>query len=154
MRNRIERTRSGDYRVRLGASERQVLASLPGQLRELLDEDDPSLVRLFPRAYDDDAAADEYDRLVRGELTHGKREALRVLEETADNEQLTQVELERWLGAVEDLRLVLGTQLDVTEEDYGVPLDPTDDDAHQRALYGWLSWLQEEIVAALSASLP
>ena len=58
-----------------------------------------------------------------------------------------------WLGALESLRLVLGTQLDVTEESYG-PLDLDDPEAARLALYHWLSWLQEEVVQALSASLP
>jgi hypothetical protein len=48
---------------------------------------------------------------------------------------------------------VLGTQLDVTEESYG-PLDRGDPEAPRLALYHWLSWLQEEVVQALSASLP
>jgi hypothetical protein len=48
---------------------------------------------------------------------------------------------------------VLGTQLDVTEESYG-PLDPSDPDAPRLALYHWLSWLQEEVVQALSTTLP
>jgi len=41
----------------------------------------------------------------------------------------------------------------VTEESYG-PLDRDDPDAPRLALYHWLSWLQEEVVQALSASLP
>ncbi len=92
---RIERDRSGGYRLRLPAEERQLLRSLPAQLREVLRTDgrrpaDPSLRRLFPPAYADDAEADdEFRRLMRDELLEGKLAALRVVEETADADHLT-----------------------------------------------------------------
>ena len=41
----------------------------------------------------------------------------------------------------------------MTEESYA-PLDLADPDAPRMALYHWLSWLQEEIVQALSEALP
>jgi hypothetical protein len=149
----ITRTRRGDFRVRLLPRERELLRGLPDQLRELLAAGDPSVARLFPAAYADNDAADEYDRLVHGELRHGKLAALRVLEETADAETLSSQQLNAWLGALESLRLVLGTQLDVTEETYADPPAATDPKAALFALYGWLSWLQEEVVEALASTL-
>lgn len=149
----IARTREGHYRVRLSAHERDLLRVLPGQLRAVLADDDPGLVRLFPPAYADDPAADaEYRRLVRGGLVDGKRAALAELERTAGADTLGEDELGAWLGALESLRLALGTQLDVTEETYAT-FDPNDPDAPELVLYGWLSWLQEEVVRALSAGL-
>ena len=156
---RIQRDRAGGYRLRLPAEERALLASLPSQLREVLRTDgqgpaDPGLRRLFPSAYPDDPEADdEYRRLMREELLEGKLAALRVVEETAYADHLTGEELEGWLGALESLRLYLGTQLDVTEESYEKPLHPDDPSAPAIALYGYLSWLQEQAVEALSASL-
>ena len=67
---------------------------------------------------------------------------------------LDEAQLEAWLGALESLRLVLGTQLDVTEETYAAELDPDDPSAPALALYGYLSWLQEQAVEALAAGLP
>lgn len=153
---RIERDRKGGYRLRLPREERELLASLPRQLREVLraEEPDPGLRRLFPPAYADDAEADdEYRRLMRAELLEGKLASLRVVEETAYAEHLTVEDLEGWLGAIESLRLYLGTQLDVTEDSYENALDPSDPDAPAMALYGYLSWLQEQAVEALSAGL-
>ena len=69
------------------------------------------------------------------------------------SDRLTEAELESWLGALESLRLVVGTQLDITEESYGF-FDPADPDAPRLALYHWLSWLQEEVVQALASALP
>ncbi|HEX6724912.1 MAG TPA: DUF2017 family protein [Gaiella sp.] len=140
--------------MRLPSDERDVLAALPSQLREALDAGEPTLYRLFPPAFvDDDDRNVEYARLVGAGLLEGKRAALEDLERTAHAESLTEAELRTWLGGLESLRLVLGTQLDVTEASYG-PLDRGDPDAPRLALYHWLSWLQEEVVQALSASLP
>lgn len=152
---RIQRDRKGGYRLRLPQEERALLATLPAQLREVMQTDDPSLRRLFPPAYADDAEADdEYRRLMREELLEGKLAALRVVEESAYAEHLTEEDLEGWLGALESLRLYLGTQLDVSEATYAEELDPDDPSAPALALYGYLSWLQEQAVEALSSNLP
>ena len=90
---------------------------------------------------------------MREELLEGKLVALAVVEETAGAEHLSTEQLEAWLGALESLRLFLGTQLDVREELYQRAIDLDDPDAPALALYGYLSWLQEEAVEALSASL-
>lgn len=153
MRRGIERRRDGTYRVHLPSEERDVLAKLPAQLRDALAAGEPTLYRLFPPAFaDDDEANAEYARLVGGSLLEGKLLALAELERTAHARSLDEEGVRSWLGALESLRLVLGTQLDVTEESYG-PLDPSDPDAPRLALYHWLSWLQEEVVQALSAAL-
>lgn len=152
---RIERQRDGSFRLKLPREERDVLRALPAQLRNLLGSDDPSLVRLFPPAYADDREADdEYGALVRGELRQKRIDALRVVEQTVDAEHLDEAQLNAWLDALESLRLVLGTQLDVREETYAHEPDPSDPAAPALALYGYLSWLQEQTVEALAASLP
>jgi hypothetical protein len=154
LRRGIDRRRDGTYRVRLPSEERDVLAALPAQLRDALAAGEPTLHRLFPPAYvDDDAANADYANLVGAGLLEGKLLALAELERTAHDASLSEEGLRTWLGALESLRLVLGTQLDVTEESYG-PLGFDDPEAARLALYHWLSWLQEEVVQALSASLP
>ena len=154
MRRGIDGRRDGTFRVRLPVEEREVLAALPGQLRDALDAGEPTLYRLFPPAHaDDDDANAGYARLVGASLLEGKLRALEHLERTAHAETLSEDDLGAWLGGLESLRLVLGTQLDVTEASYG-PLDPSDPDAPRLALYHWLSWLQEEVVHALATTLP
>ncbi len=154
MRRGISTRRNGTFRVRLPGDERDVLAALPAQLREALEAEEPTLYRLFPPAFaDDDAANAGYARLVGAGLRDGKLRALDQLERTAHAETLTEDDLGAWLGALESLRLALGTQLDITEESYG-PFDTSDPDAPRLALYHWLSWLQEEVVQALATSLP
>jgi hypothetical protein len=156
---RIRRTRQGDFEVHLPEGERRVLASLVPQLQGLLAggagaEDDPSLRRLFPTAYahDPDREA-EYRQLVGDELLERRRAALDTVAATADATRLTEDELVAWMGAVNDLRLVLGTRLDVSEEtDTEVP--PDHPDAAAYAIYGYLGYLLENLVEALSEALP
>lgn len=148
-RRRVKRQRDGSFALRLPPEERDILRTLPEQVRELLDADDPSTYRLFPQAYTDDPVKDaEYQMLMRTELLRRHKEALEVVERTVDAESLTHEELSAWMAALNELRLVLGTRLDVTED---MP-EPADDDPMAPAfgLYAYLSWLQEQVVSALA----
>ena len=150
----VERVRGGRFRVRLTSEERDLLRSLPGQLRDLLPTDDPSLRRLHPPAYEDDPEHEaEYRRLVRDDLLRQRLKALEVMESTLDAETLDEDQLAAWLGTLNDLRLVLGTRLEVTEELYeeGMPRD--DPRAPTFGLYQYLGWLEENVVAALAGQV-
>jgi len=147
----IRRGRKGNFEIRLPASERDLLRSLAPQMRELLGSDDPVLQRLYPVAYPDDEDREtEYRLLVRGELQSSHAAALTALEETADAERLDEEQLLAWMRAVNDVRLVLGTRLDVTEEGEERPTDPDDPRTTAFAVYDYLTWLQGTIVEALS----
>ena len=148
----IERTPDGDFRLRLPQVERDLLRHLRAELEQMLDAtpEDPSLRRLFPPAYDEEADESEYRRLMRDELLGGRRRTLQVLEETAGHDRLTAEEAQAWLTALNDLRLVLGTRLDVSEETFLDGLDPDDPRAPELALYAYLSWLQEQLVEAIA----
>ncbi len=149
---KIRRTRSGDYTVDLETWERDLLRSLPGQLRDLLASDDPALERLFPPAYlDDHERNDEYRRLMRTDLTDHRLSSLAVLEATLDEKRLDDAQLTAWMGALNDLRLVLGTRLEVSEE--MLEVDEDDPRAPGFALYSYLGYLQETVVQALSSAL-
>ncbi|MDP9071223.1 MAG: DUF2017 domain-containing protein [Actinomycetota bacterium] len=153
---KIKRTRTGDLQLKLGEDERDLLRSLPGQLRELMSDepDDPTLKRLFPPAYtaDPDRQA-EYRRLMGDDLKQRHLGALALMEETVDAERLTEEQASAWLSALNDLRLVLGTRLDVSEDMLGAEVDASDPRAPLLALYGYLSWLEEQVVEALAGGL-
>ncbi len=151
---RIRRTRKGDYELRIPQNERAVLRQLIAELRELLPTEDASVGRLFPPAYSDDAPAnDEYARLMHDDLLAERTAALDEFERTVDARRVTEDQLVAWMGSVNDLRLVLGTKLDVTEEMYERPLTEDTPNASQLAIYHYLGWLEEQIVVALSASV-
>jgi len=122
------------------------------QIRELIREGGPDTRRLFPPAYGADEAREaEYQRLMRSELADRHLEALRTLEETLDAPRLDQDQLTAWLRALNDVRLVLGTRLDVTEDmSRDFEFDPDDPNTPGLLLYVWLSELVAEAVEALS----
>jgi hypothetical protein len=152
---RLRRTKAGQYQLKLTRAERDLLRSLPGQVRELIDTTDPadpSVRRLFPPAYrDQDEAEADYQSLVHDELLEHHRQALTVMEETIDAHRLDEEQVVSWLSALNELRLVLGTNLEVSES--LEPVSPSDPRAPGLALYGYLSWLQEQVVEALETTL-
>ena len=152
---RIERTPRGEFRLRLPREERRLLRTVSAELLVMLDADpdDPDLRRLFPPAYGDDPEAEAQYRLLVGEgLAAGRARALETVRETAARDLLTAEEANAWLTALNDARLVLGTRLDVSEEmDWDV--DPDDPRAPHLAVYAYLSWLQEQLVAALAGAV-
>jgi hypothetical protein len=151
---KIRRLRSGRYKIDLEPWERDLLRTLPAQLRDLLSTDDPALARLFPPAYlDDPERADEYRRLMRDDLLASHTASLETLEATAEATELDDEQLTAWMGALNDLRLVLGTRLDVSEDMDDEPFPEDDPRAYLWALYRHLSLLQEWVVTALSSAL-
>jgi ribosomal 50S subunit-associated protein YjgA (DUF615 family) len=154
-RRRVERTRSGAYAVRLPAPEQQLLLNLVEQLRDVLLEstDDPAVRRLFPTAYHDDAERDrEYQQLVRDELLERRLASLATIEATLGAAELDEEQLTAWMHALNDLRLVLGTRLDVGEE--LVDIEADDPDAPAFAVYEYLGFVLSEVVDALMGGLP
>jgi hypothetical protein len=148
----VKRTRSGEYEIRLSVEERDLLRGLTPRMREVLTDDtDPVLQRLFPVAYpDDEGRQTEYALLVRGELLDSHLAALTTLEETVDAERLDEERLLAWMRALNEVRLVLGVRLEVTEEGDERPADPSDPRAGPFAIYDYLTWLQGEIIDALA----
>jgi hypothetical protein len=118
---------------------------------------DPVLARLLPDGYrDDPVAAAELRRYTEPELRRGKLAAAATVLETLDAESgrllLDEPAAEAWLGVLNDLRLAVGTRLDVSEETYA-ELDRVPADSPRGAalgVFGWLGWLQETLVEALS----
>ncbi len=147
----IRRHRKGYYEVRLPPTDREFLRTLAREMRELVSSEDPSLSRLFPVAYpDDEDRQTEYRLLVHDELRSSHLEALAALEEHAGAERLDEGQLMAWMRALNEVRLVLGTRLDVSEEGDERPLDDTDPRWEGFAVYDYLTHLQAEIVEALS----
>ena len=77
----------------------------------------------------------------------------RPFERTLDAERLEEEEAAAWCGVLNDARLVLAEQLGVTEELYERGISPRDPRAAELAYYGWLTWLQGELVEALASRL-
>lgn len=160
----IVATAKGGVRVRLSQRERELLQSLPDQLRPLLtgDPNAPTVsARLYPPGYDDEKLEAEYRELIGSDLVTQRLAAMDAFAETLDGGSVTlgrwTTELdaagaEAWLSAINDGRLILGELLGITEEaDWEG--GPTDENPTSVVMY-YLGWLQEELVSALMGSLP
>jgi hypothetical protein len=150
---RVKRLRKGGYRLEMPAAEREVVRRLLPQLRELLTagDPDPRLRRLFPVAHPDDPEAQaEFELLVRDELVSSRLAAIDQVEATLDAQEIDDEQLHAWMQAVNAVRLVLGTILDVSEEDSAAEIDDDHPDAGTWALYSYLSFLLDQLVEAAS----
>ncbi|MCQ0022895.1 DUF2017 domain-containing protein [Streptomyces somaliensis DSM 40738] len=131
---------------------------------------DPALARLFPDAYGDGderlrAASAEFRRFTENDLRARKREdALAVVRgldgmvPAGDGSgggrlELSPEEGRHWLGALNDLRLTIGTRLEVTDEVENDDLYRLPDSDPRKPMvmaYLWLGALQETLVEALA----
>jgi Domain of unknown function (DUF2017) len=154
--------------VVLEAAEAALLGGIGEQLRPLLTGEapntdlDPVRERLYPRAYSDpteDDAEDDWQLAVHGDLVRERVEALDALTtaisgaDTRRSRRIVQVsfeDAERWLTALNDARLALGTRLGVTEDLDYTRLPREDHGAYE--VYAWLTYLQGELIEALSAA--
>jgi hypothetical protein len=149
--SRIRRAASGEILLRLPEHERALLRDVAGGTRRRLaaGDDDPALKRLFPPAYADPDREREYRELTRGQLAAGRERALEVLESTVDRASLSAEEADAWLRALNDARLVLGTELDVQEDLDWNMMGQDEPRALEYAVYGYLSWIQEQLIEAV-----
>lgn len=156
----FERTDAG-YVVHLDREEQQLIIQLLGELRALLLADDPNTTaitrRLFPPAYhlaDDREADDEYQRLMREELVASRLSALQFVDEAfAADAPLTEEAMHGLLQSLNAVRLVLGTLLDVGEDDGPNEIDDDDPMIGEYHLYHFLSFLLDAAVGAVSGAL-
>jgi hypothetical protein len=153
----IKRTRRGDFELRLEPGERDILHGLPDQLRTLIENEDPTsdpaMARLYPPAYEDDPIRNlEYERLAGDDLTSQRLASITTMEGSIDADRLTEKQLLAWLSVLNDLRLVLGTRLEITEETTEDDFGADDPRASAFALYAYLTWLVGSIVDALDPS--
>jgi hypothetical protein len=151
MRSAIRRIGEGRFRFRLPDHDRALMTSLVPQLREILltTSGVEGTQRLNPPAYADDPERDaEYQSLVRDELLERRLVALDLVEATIGADEVTEAELNAWMTTVNNVRLLLGTRLDVSEDD-SFP-DPDDPYAPDYGVYYELGSILDQIVTALS----
>ena len=154
----VDVTPDGMFVLNLADDERQSFNHFLDELESLLNEetDDGRLRRLFPTAYHNDALHDaEYQRLMRSELLQSRRTAIDISRRVLDShDALSEGDLMQFMQTINSLRLVLGTMLDVSENDEAHEIIKEDDpNAPQIHLYAYLGWLLECVVDALQNSL-
>ena len=153
------RRKGDDVLARLEPAEAQIVGLLLDQLEQLLsaDEDwssDPVLARLLPDGHrGDPRLAADYRDLTESSLRSGKADDLATVRASLPTDggevRLDREQAGAWLRCSNDLRLALGTRLDISE-DTEPPDDVVDERDQQLAVYYWLTSLQGSLVDALA----
>jgi hypothetical protein len=153
--------RGGEVVARLEPAEAGIVGLLLDQLEQLLDADaddvggDPVMVRLLPDGHrGDPELAEDFRELTEASLRSGKADDLATvragLPEGGGEVRLDPDQAAAWLRTTNDLRLALGTRLEISE-DTEPPEEITGDEDQQLAVYYWLTALQGSLVDALVA---
>ncbi len=153
---RLVRRRRDGYELRLEVRERELLREQLGSMRALLLAENPAsdvgVARLFPPAYPDDLLENlDYERTAGNGLLEERLAGLDEAEAALRDQRVSEERLTALLRCINDLRLVYGVRLDVTEETARADFDDPQDLA-TFDLYLWLGWLIEHIVGALGDS--
>ncbi len=165
--------RDGTYLLCIDSVDRLSLRKLLAELRDTLVADstannleNKNLRRLFPAAYHQDPQLDEeYQRLMKSDLLTSRLDSLNAtseaLDRTPDDDKivLTPHELDVFTRSINNLRLVIGTMLDVQEsedssaDDFGDHLEADDPARLHYHLYSYLGWLLDWAVDAQMGAL-
>src|SRR5215207_4496623 len=123
MRESIRRLRDGTIALRLVERERVIVRALVSDLREIIGDTAPvpGLTEIdedgMAASTDDGepSTAPDGDAIASGDPDDARRSNLDVVEATHDARSIDDPQAEAWLHVLNDLRLVMGTRLDVTE---------------------------------------
>lgn len=154
----VTRKRNGTIRLSLDDQEAQIMRELVREMNTLLEADlpraDAVVARLFPDAFDDAEESERYRELIGDQLNDAKKAALRTVTESLGDEgkvspALEPNDVEDWLRVLTDIRLAIGTRLDIDDERMARDIDPNDPDAQALVLLHWLGYTQELLVEAI-----
>ena len=164
----------GKLTLKLDDAELGVLSQLFEQMAELLEHpeseygadplakmlnmsgstqisEDPALARLFPDGYsDDEHASADFRRFTEQDLRAQKVAALTSVRDSLSDwtgkSSISAQQAQDWLKAINDLRLVLGTRLEINE----VSDRDHESDEPGMQLYNYLTYLQGTLIDCLS----
>ncbi|HEU4481148.1 MAG TPA: DUF2017 family protein [Actinomycetota bacterium] len=145
-------------RMHLDQDEARLLRELLKEMKLLLEADIPQTdavkERLFPAAYEDTQRAEEFREMVGGDLMQGKLAALHSVSERVGRKgpletSIPEDEVTAWLTLLTDLRLAIGTRLEVDDETMEHEIDPNDPRAPALSVLHWLGWVQGSILEVL-----
>ncbi len=147
--------------------EAKVFEDIAMDLRAILETpalgEDPVRERLFPRAYLDpteETAEMAWAAFAHPELMESRVQVLMNIVESLNRLELASGELglqnmhfvvlepqetESWLKGINDLRLALGTRLNISDETEQ-KIDPFDPHSNLHEIYNWLTALQQDLL--------
>ncbi|MHB1576422.1 MAG: DUF2017 family protein [Candidatus Dormibacteria bacterium] len=131
--------------------ERQALLQIVDRVRPMLEESNWA----FPRAYEQEELEQEFQRLAGADLLKSREADLETLRGCLDSQapiELTEEQTWSWLRALNALRLALAERLGLDQDGWEERFSPRQHRRPPLATLHLLSWVQEELVEALSGS--
>lgn len=128
----------GHFELMLDRDVRSSLIGLLDELAQVIAEpNDPRQRRLAPPAYPDDPDREaEYQLLAGDELRTSRLEAVSVSREALESDRLTDEQVWAWLRSLNAVRLIVGVELGIEDDDddpYQLLIDDTVDDSDEDA---------------------
>ncbi|PZE92394.1 DUF2017 domain-containing protein [Curtobacterium sp. MCLR17_039] len=150
--------RADGVHLGLSSGERDLLASLTEQLRQVLGGDlstDPISERMFPDAYPgDDEASAEFRKYTQSDLLTQKTTNASIVHDwltgTRDG-SLDAEDEQAWLRTLTDLRLTIADRLGIEDADDEGRSVEADAGVGLRDVYDWLGYVQEHLVVTLTS---
>lgn len=150
--------RADGVHLGLSSGERDLLASLTEQLRQVLGGDlsaDPVTERMFPDAYPgDDEASAEFRKYTQSDLLTQKTTNASIVHDwltgTRDG-PLDAEDEQAWLRTLTDLRLTIADRLGIEDADDEERSVEADAGVGLRDVYDWLGYVQEHLVVTLTS---
>ena len=146
----IRRIDQGRFEIDLHPQIRQLLLDLKEMTLSHVEEGSPAAKRIYPVAYQSSPEMEmDFERLTREPLTDRHRQNLNIFESSLSKSELSEDEAHAWMGALNDIRLVLGTALDIAE-DQEAP-DENDPNYDGYVVYDLLTYLQGMLIEEMQA---
>ena len=141
----IKKLSEDRYKLDLHPQIRQLLSDLKQTTLDHIEEGSPAAKRIYPIAYSGSAEMEmDFEKLTRKPLMNHHRENLALFESSLSKSVLTQNEVLAWIGSLNDMRLVLGTALDLDEDQ---PSPSADDPNYEGyVIYDLLTYLQGVLI--------
>ena len=155
------RRKKNHYQLVFLASQFEMLQALPIELRDVLEDMDgesPAIQRLFPAASSDDQVNREFQELAAQDIRERKLENLVIFEGTLEKARhenvvklvfvkITAEEFEFWVGFLNDMRLLLGTDIGISDDYWDAQAAYEETGDERIVLYGYLSYLQGKLLS-------
>lgn len=114
--------------------------------------EDEVVFRLLPDAYlNDEEANSDFRRFTEDTLRDNKlklaQEVLKGIPIDEAPVEIPNESVETWLKVINDVRLALGTRLELTEDSRDLFLDPEKSGLYE--VYDWLTWLQGALIETI-----
>ncbi len=141
----IRRIDHGRFEIDLHPQIRQLLLDLKEMTLSHVEEASPTAKRIYPVAYQSSPEMEmDFERLTREPLTDRHRQNLNIFEGSLSKSELSEDEALAWIGALNDMRLVLGTALDIAEDQETPDEDDPNYDGY--VVYDLLTYLQGMLI--------